>query len=76
MRFKYKLLEENPNVLHVSERSIAYKSEFKVEAVKENANGKGPTQIFIEHGFDLDVIGVDKPQQCLKRWRKTFEKFG
>jgi transposase len=71
-----KLLEENPNVLHVSERSIAYKPEFKVDAVKENANGKGPSQIFIEHGFNLEVIGVEKPGQCLKRWRKTFERFG
>ena len=32
--------------------------------------------IFIEHGFDLDIIGSDKPQQCLKRWRKTYEMHG
>ncbi|MBT2658364.1 hypothetical protein J7E81_24580 [Bacillus sp. ISL-18] len=33
-------------------------------------------QIFIEHGFDLQVIGSEKPKQCLKRWRKTFNQFG
>jgi transposase len=71
-----KLLEQNPNVQHVSDRSISYKPEFKVEAIKENSNGKGPAQIFIEHGFDLEVIGIDKPGQCLKRWRKTYEQFG
>jgi transposase len=71
-----KLLEHNPNVQHVSDRSIAHKPEFKVEAVKENSNGKGPAQIFIEHGFDLEMIGSDKPSECLKRWRKTFEQFG
>jgi hypothetical protein len=71
-----KLLEQNPNVQHVSDRSISYKPEFKVEAINENLNGKGPAQIFIEHGFDLEVIGTDKPGQCLKRWRKTYEQFG
>jgi transposase len=71
-----KLLESNSNVDHVSERSISYKPEFKIKAVKENLNGKGPVQIFIEHGFDLQVIGTEKPNQCLKRWRKTFNSLG
>lgn len=71
-----KLLEMNANVHHVSDRSIAYTADFKVKAVKEDLIGKGPTQIFVEHGFDLDMIGANKPYQCLKRWRKTFEKFG
>lgn len=71
-----KLLENNPNVKHVSERSISYHPDFKVKAVKENLNGKGPGQIFIEHGFDLDTIGSDKPGECLKRWRKAFREFG
>ena len=71
-----KLLESNPNVDHVSERSISYTPDFKIRAVKENFNGKGPVQIFIEHGFDLQLIGSDKPKQCLKRWRKTFNQFG
>ena len=71
-----KLLESNPNVDHVSERSISYTPDFKIRAVKENLNGKGPVQIFIEHGFDLQVIGSNKPNSCLKRWRKTFNQFG
>lgn len=71
-----KLLEQNPNVQNVSDRSISYKPEFKVEAIKENLNGKGPAQIFIENGFDLEMIGADKPRKCLDRWRKTYEQFG
>jgi len=71
-----KLLESNPNVDHVSERSISYTPDFKIRAVKENFNGKGPVQIFIEHGFDLQMIGSEKPKQCLKRWRKSFKQFG
>lgn len=43
-------LEENPNVASVSERSIQYQytTEFKVRAVRENMEGKGPQQIFTE----------------------------
>jgi transposase len=69
-------LESNPNVIKVSDRSVTYTPEFKVNAVKENAEGKGPGQIFVEHGFDLSMIGSKKPGQCITRWRKTFQKYG
>ncbi|WP_438296288.1 hypothetical protein [Sporosarcina sp. FA15] len=36
-----RLLEANPNMNSVSDRSIQYKPEFKVLAVKENQSGKG-----------------------------------
>ncbi|PEK69885.1 hypothetical protein COM55_28115 [Bacillus pseudomycoides] len=71
-----KQLEKNENVVKVSERSITYRADFKVKAVKENQSGKGPNQIFLENGFDLGIIGERKPNQCLKRWRKTYEQFG
>ncbi|EEM02226.1 Transposase [Bacillus pseudomycoides] len=71
-----KQLEKNENVVKVSERSITYCSDFKIKAVKENQSGKGPNQIFLENGFDLEIIGERKPNQCLKRWRKTYEQFG
>ncbi|ABS24076.1 MULTISPECIES: hypothetical protein [Bacillus cereus group] len=28
---------------------------------KENQQGKGPNQIFLENGFSLDIIGKGKP---------------
>lgn len=71
-----KLLEANPHVKQVSERSISYHPDFKVKAVKENQAGKSPVQIFIEHGFDVKMIGTEKPSGCLKRWRKIFHQFG
>ncbi|MEC0304318.1 HTH domain-containing protein, partial [Terribacillus saccharophilus] len=74
--FQQKQLEANPNVLKVSDRSITYSPAFKVAAVKENLNGKGPYQIFTEHGFDVSIIGEKKPKQCVKRWRDTFQKYG
>ncbi|SUJ14154.1 Uncharacterised protein [Sporosarcina pasteurii] len=71
-----KQLEANPNVASVSDRAIQYHAEFKIRAVKENMNGKGPTQIFIENGFDLDVIGVKKATSSLCRWRDTYKTYG
>ncbi|SDO12558.1 hypothetical protein SAMN05421677_14021 [Halobacillus aidingensis] len=69
-------LESNPNVIKVSDRSITYSPDFKVTAVKENIEGKGPYQIFLEYGFDMSIIGSKKPNQCIKRWRETFQKYG
>lgn len=74
--FEQKQLEKNPNVLHVSDRSISYAPDFKVKAVRENLTGKSPMATFLDHGFDLEIIGTDKPKECLKRWRTTFERFG
>lgn len=69
-------LEQNPNIIKVSDRSITYHPEFKIKAVRENLEGKGPLQIFIENGFELDIIGRGKPKESLKRWRKAYQKFG
>lgn len=71
-----RVLELNPNVHSVSDRAIQYKPEFKILAVKENQNGKGPSQIFTESGFDLDVIGSEKAKSSLGRWRKSFQVHG
>lgn len=69
-------LEMNPNVASVSDHAIQYTAEFKLHAVEENLAGKGPVQIFIEAGFDLDMIGKKKAQSSLERWRATYKKYG
>lgn len=71
-----KLLEMNPNVASVSDRAIQYSPEFKIRAIRENQAGKGPSQIFIENGFDLEMLGKDRVNSALKGWRKTFQKYG
>ena len=71
-----RILESNPNVASVSDRAIQYTSEFKIRAVKENLSGKGPAQIFIEAGFDLDIIGIRKAQSSLSRWKTTYKTYG
>lgn len=69
-------IETNPNVTSVSDRTIQYTYDFKVRAVKESLAGKGPVQIFIENGFDLEVIGKNKVQSSLKRWRRIYNTHG
>jgi putative transposase len=71
-----KQIEANPNVSHVTEKSITYSPAFKLRAVKANAEGLTPMEIFMEAGFDIDVIGHKKPKTCLKRWRATFAAHG
>lgn len=70
------ILMRNPNVKKVSSKSITYSPDFKIHAVKESLNGKTPMMIFIEAGFNLEMIGRQKPKSCLLRWRKTYMSFG
>ena len=69
-------LEANPNVERVSESAITYKPEFKLKALQAYKAGQTPSEIFIRAGFDLDVIGHEKPKKSLKRWRETAGLYG
>ncbi|MEJ8548802.1 IS3 family transposase, partial [Brevibacillus borstelensis] len=71
-----KQLELNPNVMHVTAKSITYAPAFKIAAVKAYEEGYTPMEIFRKAGFDIDVIGHKKPKHCLKRWRNTFTTHG
>lgn len=74
--FDIRQLEKNPNVLKVSDRSITYHPDFKKLAVHRYKEGISPTEIFLENGFDLSVIGKEQPKRSLQRWRETFDKHG
>ena len=68
---------QNKNVLRVGEMQITYCPAFKVEAVRANLmDGKPPQLIFLDAGFDLDLIGHETPKRCLKKWRKVFAQRG
>lgn len=69
-------LRQNPNVLKVSETVITYSPDFKVRAVRANAEGKPAFLIFLEARFDRDLIGIRTPERCLDRWRKVFAERG
>lgn len=72
--YEIRQLEVNPNVRHVSEKSITYSPEFKLTALEAYRCGKTPQQIFIEAGFQLSIIGNRKPNECLKRWRAAYSE--
>ena len=71
-----KMLQKNPNVQHVSEKAITYTDAFKNKFMDEYMAGKLPRQIFIENGFDADVIGMKRIEQSAHRWKKAYEKNG
>ena len=70
-----KRLESNPNVQGVTEKTITYSPTFKIAALKAYNEGRTPMEIFLEAGFDLDVIGSTKPKKCLKRWREVYSLY-
>lgn len=66
----------NKNVAGCSERSISYRKDFKVLAVKQYHEGLPPSEIFKQAGFDIHIIGHKTPKHCLSRWRKLCEHKG
>ncbi|MBM7647075.1 transposase InsO family protein [Scopulibacillus daqui] len=71
-----KTLQRNPNVQRVSERAITYTESFKNRFIDEYLMGKLPRQIFIENGFDVDIIGMKRIEQSAYRWKKAYERNG
>lgn len=72
-------LNINPNVVRVkSGKQIVYKNEFKLWAVKERiANPfKTARQIFVEGGFDMNILDDQTPQKRLCSWVKKYRRYG
>ena len=71
-----KELSLNPNVERCSERSITYHKDFKLSAIEQYRKGFPPNEIFQQAGFNINIIGRDKPTGCLKRWRDILQNKG
>lgn len=70
-------LLRNKNVLKVGETQITYSPDFKVLAVHAYlVERKPPFRIFLDAGFDLDLIGRESPRHCLKDWRAVYHQRG
>ena len=69
-------LSKNPFVKNVSCKSITYTNEFKIHFITEYNNGKNPTQIFREAGFDTNIIGAKRIKSASERWRKLYKENG
>ena len=72
-----KELLSNENVVRCSSTSITYSEEFKVLAISQYLEeGSSPNIIFVEAGFNVNIIGKNKPKDCLARWRRVMNKRG
>ncbi|APF22090.1 transposase [Clostridium butyricum E4 str. BoNT E BL5262] len=70
------LLNENPYVVKVSEKSITYSNEFKRLFIEEYLKDKTPKVIFNEFGFDTEVLGKKRYEQAAARWIKSYRADG
>lgn len=69
-------LLKNENIVRCSERSITYGKDFKIRAVKLYKEGLTSTEIFRQEGFDLNLMGKDKPKDCLRCWNRIYRAKG
>ncbi|MDQ0215911.1 hypothetical protein J2S13_002331 [Oikeobacillus pervagus] len=69
------ILQKNPNIQRVSERSITYTDDFKNRFIDEYQTGKFPRQIFEENGFNVEIIGIKRIEQSAYRWKKAVAVF-
>lgn len=70
------MLLNNKNVEKCSERSILYRQDFKILAIREYVQGLPSSEIFKQAGFDIGIIGDDIPKECIRRWLKIFKEKG
>jgi transposase-like protein len=69
-------LLNNENVVSVS-KTIVYSKDFKIKAVKlYNEQGLTSKEIFGRAGFDLNVIGKEKPKSLMRDWNRIYKLKG
>jgi hypothetical protein len=65
-------LLKNKNVVRVV-KTIVYSKDFKIKAVNlYNKQGLTSREIFKQAGFDLNVIGKQRPRNCLSIWNRIY----
>jgi putative transposase len=69
-------LSRNKNVIRISDKAITYADEFKQLFIDHYMTGKTPREIFEANGFDVNVIGMKRVEQCADRWKKAYEQGG
>ena len=70
------MLSKNKYVKNISEKSITYTNEFKIQFIADYSNGKSPKTIFEECGFDSNLLGKRRIDSASARWRNAYEKHG
>lgn len=68
------ILRSNRFVLNVSEARITYSKDFKNRFAEEYHAGKKPKQIFIDAGFDPQILGPKRIERAAAKWRKLYRE--
>ena len=69
-----KMLSKNKNVARAGSKSVRYKRNFKMSALRQyNEEGLSAVRIFEEAGFDLSHIGSRKPNKMVHQWNRAFK---
>lgn len=66
-------LRKNPYVVDVNERGVSYSKDFKFLFIKEYMQGKKPTAIFRDAGFDVKTLGSKRIERACARWKESYE---
>jgi len=61
------ILSNNQYIKNASIKAITYTDEFKYTFIEENEKGKLPRMIFENHGFDIDIIGMERIKSAEKK---------
>lgn len=70
------ILSQNQYVKNVSAKGITYTDEFKRIFITESEKGKFPREIFEEHGFDVNILGIKRIKASACRWRAAYRQNG
>ena len=70
------LLRQNKYIKNVTNKNIIYTAEFKRIFIAEYESGKLPRQIFQDHGFDINILGMERIKSARKGWKKIYEEKG
>ena len=72
-----KELRKSPNVTACSDKSITFSKEFKVNAVRlHREEYLTSSEIFMQSGFEVEVITRERIKACLIRWSRSNRKRG
>lgn len=71
-----KILFQNKYVTYATTKGITYTDEFKRIFIAEYEKGKKSKQIFQEHGFDINMLGIIRVRAAERRWLSAYRKNG
>ena len=72
-RDEIEALKRNPYVTSVNEKSISYSRQFKQLFMERYLQGIGPTEIFLDAGFDVRALGSKRIERACARWKEAYE---